>query len=45
MATDVAREMFRLHRRAADLAAYVLAALAALGAATFGGAAFVLKRD
>ena len=45
MATDVAREMFRLIAAQPISPAYVLAVLAAMGAATFGGAAFVLRRE
>jgi len=45
MATDVAREMFRLIAAQPISPAHVLAVLAAMGAATFGGAAFVLRRD
>ena len=45
MATDVAREMFRLVATQPISPAYVLAVLAAMGAATFGGAAFVLRRE
>ena len=45
MATDVAREMFRLVAAQPISPVHVLAALAAIGAATFGGAAFVLRRE
>ena len=45
LATDVAREMFRiLASQPISLPAIAAAALA-IGAATFGGAAFVLRRD
>jgi len=45
MATDVARELFRLVAAQPITPMHVLAALAAMGVATFGGAAFVLRRD
>ena len=45
VATDVAREMFRLVAAQPITPVYVLATLAAMGAATFGGAAFVLRRE
>jgi hypothetical protein len=45
VATDVAREMFRLVAAQPISLTYVAAALVAMGAATFGGAAFVLRRD
>ena len=45
LATDVAREMFRLLAAQPIAPMTVLAVLAAMGAATFGGAAFVLRRE
>jgi len=45
MATDVARELFRLIAAQPITPMHVLSALAAMGAATFGGAAFVLRRE
>lgn len=45
LATDVARETFRLIAAQPIAPMHVLAALAAMGAATFGGAAFVLRRE
>jgi hypothetical protein len=45
LATDVAREMFRLIAAQPIAPMHVLAALAAMGVATFGGAAFVLRRE
>ena len=45
IATDVAREMFRLVAAQPISPMHVAAALVAMGAATFGGAAFVLRRD
>ena len=44
LATDVAREMFRLAAQPVSLP-HVVAALVALGAMTWGGAAYVLRRD
>ena len=43
-ATEVARELFRLMAAQPIVPTHVLAALAAMGVATFGGAAFVLRR-
>lgn len=45
LATDVAREMFRILASQPVSLPYVAAAVLAVGAATFGGAAFVLRRD
>ena len=45
LATDVAREMFRILASQPISLPAVAAAALAIGAATFGGAAFVLRRD
>ena len=45
MAHDVAREMFRLVFAQPVSPAYLLAGLVAMGGATFGGAAYVLRRE
>jgi hypothetical protein len=45
LATDVAREMFRILASQPISLPVVAAAFLAIGAATFGGAAFVLRRD
>ena len=45
LATDVAREMFRILASQPVSLTAVGAAVLAIGAATFGGAAFVLRRD
>jgi|MGYP001185014934 hypothetical protein len=45
LATDVAREMFRILASQPISLPHVAAAIAAVGVATFGGAAFALRRD
>ena len=45
LATDFAREMFRILASQPISLTHVAAAVLAVGAATFGGAAFVLRRD
>ena len=45
MATYVAREMFRFFDAQQITPAYVLTVVSTIGAATFGGAAFVLRRE
>lgn len=45
LATDVARELYRVLAGQPISLVHVAAALAAIGAATWGGAAFVLHRD
>ena len=45
LATDLAREMFRILASQPISLTHVAAVILAVGAATFGGAAFVLRRD
>lgn len=45
LATDVAREMFRLAAAQPISLPHVAAALVAIGAATWGGAAYLLRRE
>ena len=45
LATDVAREMFRILASQPVSLTSIAAAVLAVGAATFGGAAFVLRRE
>ncbi|CAG1008083.1 hypothetical protein BURK1_03482 [Burkholderiales bacterium] len=45
LATDVARELFRLLAAQPVSLPHIAAALVAVGAATWGSAAFVLRRD
>ena len=44
-ATDIAREMFRLIASQPISLPHIATALVAIGAATWGGAAYVLRRD
>ncbi|MEO8485547.1 MAG: hypothetical protein ABI585_04330 [Betaproteobacteria bacterium] len=45
LATDVARELFRILAAQPISLSHVVTALVAVGAATWGGAAFALRRD